>query len=68
MQDLAGIKDEYKLYGHRGDWQLVANKLGKSRELVRKVMQGKRKNAAVIEAVVKLLDLRKKAAQQFQNS
>ena len=68
MQDLTTIQDEYKLYGRRGDWQLVADKLGKSRDLVRKVVYGKRKNAQVLNAVVKLLDLRKKADKKFLKS
>jgi hypothetical protein len=68
MQTLEQIRDKYKTYGRRGDWQLVANKLGKSRDLVRKVVQGKRKNKAVLAAVVKLLDIREAGQKDFLNA
>lgn len=68
MQTLEQIRDKYKTYGRRGDWQLVANKVGKSRDLVRKVVQGKRQNKAVLAAIVKLLDIRETAHQTFLNA
>lgn len=62
------IRTRIQKEGRRGDWATVAGKLGKSVSLVHKVVAGSRQNDEVLEAFVKLLDIRASVVEQFQTA
>ncbi len=68
MEQEITIRTRIKAEARRGDWVDVAGRVGKSADLVRRVVRGTRRNAKVLEAFIELLDARVAAAAKFQSS
>ncbi len=68
MSNTTDIMSRIQAEGKRADAVEIANRVGVSASLVRKVAGGIRKNDLVLKAYGKLLDERKRAQQKFQRA
>lgn len=65
MEQANEIRARIRKIARRGDWIDVALRVGKSADLVRRVVRGTRKNDKVLEAFAELLDAREAAIAKF---
>ena len=68
MQTTDNIRARIQAEALRGDWIVVAEKLGKSVSLVHKVVAGTRQNDDVIKEFIKLLDIRVEVMGKYQTA
>lgn len=67
MENRNEIRQFIKAKARRGDWVDVANRVGLSADMVRRVVRGTRNNDKVLSAFQRLLDDREAAIQEFQS-
>ncbi|MFD2787973.1 hypothetical protein [Hymenobacter rubripertinctus] len=68
MENRNEIRLNIKTSARRGDWVDVANRVGLSADMVRRVVRGTRNNDKVLAAFQRLLDDRRAATQELQSS
>jgi hypothetical protein len=67
METQTQIRARIKSEARRGDWMDVALRVGKSADLVRRVVRGTRNNDKILAAFIELLDSRVQATVKFQS-